>query len=407
MSRVVITGIGAITPVGNTAAETWDAVKNGKCGIGYITKFDPSDMRCRIAAEVKDFSPADVLDKNTVHKTDLFTQYALCAAQEAMDDSGIQNAVDPDRFGVYVGSGVGGINTMCQNEQALLQKGAKFVNPQFVPKMIINIAAGQLAIRFNAHGNALCLATACATGTSTVGEAYRAIKDGYLTAAIAGGTEAAITPLTVSGFANCMALTQAETPETACLPFDARRSGFVIGEGAAIVILEEYEHAVQRGAQIYAEVVGYGASCDAYHVTAPSPDGECTAKAIRQALEGVDYSCDSMYVNAHGTGTQLNDKTETKAFKLAFGDDAAKLNISSTKSETGHLLGAAGTIEAIVCALTLRDGVIPPTIGLQEPDAECDLNYTPNTALQKQVDTAISTSLGFGGHNACIALKRV
>ncbi len=407
MNRVVITGMGAITPVGNDTKTFWNNLKQGVCGIDRITRFDASGMRAHVAAEVKDFDPQRVLDKASAYKTDLFVQYALCAADEAMCDSGLAGQIDPDRFGVYVGSGVGGINTLCDNDRALLQKGARFVNPLFVPKMIINIAAGQIAIKYGAHGNALCMSTACATGSTTIGEAYRAIKDGYLTAAIAGGSEAAVNPLTLAGFVNCMALSQAEDPNAACLPFDRRRGGFVLGEGAAVLILEDYEHARARGAEIYAEIVGYGATCDAYHVTSPGPGGVYTGKAITQALEGVDYDCATLYVNAHGTGTQLNDVAETQAFCVAFGEGAKQLHISSTKSMTGHMLGAAGAAEAIAAVLALRDGIVPPTIHLDEPDEECTLDYTPNEARALPIETAISTSLGFGGHNACLAFQKV
>ncbi len=407
MRRVVITGMGAVSPVGNCVSKSWESIKNGHCGIGAITKFDASDMKCSVAAEVKDFDAEGILGKAVARKTDAFTQYALAAADEAMEQSGIHGKVNSDLFGVYLGSGIGGIDTLCENDRSLLQKGARFVSPQFVPKMIINIAAGQLAIKYGAHGSALCLATACATGSNVIGEAYRAIKDGYLTAALAGGSEAAILPLTAAGFVNCMALSQASDPNLACLPFDRRRGGFVLGEGAAVMVLEEYEHALNRGAQIFAEIVGYGSTCDAHHVTAPEPNGTQTARAVTNALAGVDYSADSLYINAHGTGTPLNDKTETKAFKLALGDGAKKALISSTKSMTGHMLGAAGAMEAIICVLALKSGIIPPTINLDEPDPECDLFYVPNKAIEKKVETAISTSLGFGGHNACLAFKDI
>ncbi|MGN1451816.1 MAG: beta-ketoacyl-ACP synthase II [Eubacteriales bacterium] len=407
MNRVAITGIGAITPLGNDKDAFWNALKNGECGIGPITKFDPAESRCHVAAEVKNFDAKTMLDKSTAYRTDPFVQYAMCASDEAMRDSGLAGNVDPDRFGVYMGSGVGGIQTLCENDRALETKGARFVNALFVPKMIINIAAGQLAIRHGAHGNTLCLSTACATGSTAIGEAYRAIKDGYLTAAIAGGSEAAINPLTTAGFINCTALTQEEDPNCACVPFDSRRAGFVLGEGSAVLILEEYEHAVSRGAKIYAEIVGYGATCDAYHVTSPSPDGVQIARAIRESLSGVEYCCEKMYVNAHGTGTQLNDLTETSALKKAFGEDAKKLRISSTKSMTGHMLGAAGAAEAIAAVMALKEGVIPPTVHLECPDPQCDLNYTPNKAVKADPTVAISTSLGFGGHNACLAFKKV
>ena len=408
MRRVVVTGLGAVTPIGNNMEEYWNGLVTGVNGIAPITRFDTTDFKSKLAAEVKNFDPSAVLDKGTVRKTDLYTQYALVSAEEAMQDSGIAGKVAEDELGVYFGSGVGGIETTLENHEGILAGGPKKVSPQFVPKMIINIAAGQIAIRFNAHGNAMCMSTACATGTTAIGEAYRAIKDGYLTAAICGGSESSVNPLCVAGFINCMALSQATDPNEASLPFDSRRAGFVLGEGAATLILEEYEHAVARGAKIYAEICGYGATCDAHHVTAPDPEATYTAKAIEKALAGVDYATDSLYINAHGTSTALNDATETKAFKLAFGEEGAKkVKISSTKSMTGHMLGAAGAAEAIACVKALETGILPPTINLTSPDPALDLDYVPCKAQNVQVDTAISTSLGFGGHNACIAFRRV
>lgn len=406
MSRVVVTGIGAVTPIGNSAVDFWDGLKNGKNGIDKITKFDTEGFKAHVAAEVKDFDPHSIFEKAFISKTDLYTQYALYSAEEAVKDSGILGNIDEDEFGVYYGSGVGGINTLCEEHEHLLNKGPRRVNPQFVAKMIINIAAGQIAIRYNAHGSAMSMSTACATGTTTIGEAYRAIKDGYLKAAICGGSEAAITPVTVAGFSNCMALTTSEDKDAASLPFDKRRGGFVIGEGAATLILEDYDNAVKRGAHIYAEVVGYGATCDAHHITAPNPEAEYVAKAIEMALKGLDVKAEELYINAHGTGTALNDATETTAFKKVYKDDAYKLAISSTKSMTGHMLGAAGAAEAIACIKALEEGIIPPTINLNEPDEALDLNYTPNKAEKRDVKYAISTSLGFGGHNSCIAFKK-
>lgn len=408
MRRVVVTGLGAVTPIGNNMEEYWNGLVTGVNGIAPITRFDTTEFKSKLAAEVKNFDPSAVLDKGTVRKTDLYTQYALVSAEEAMQDSGIAGKVAEDELGVYFGSGVGGIETTLENHEGILAGGPRKVSPQFVPKMIINIAAGQIAIRFNAHGNAMCMSTACATGTTAIGEAYRAIKDGYLTAAICGGSESSVNPLCVAGFINCMALSQATDPNEASLPFDSRRAGFVLGEGAATLILEEYEHAVARGAKIYAEICGYGATCDAHHVTAPDPEATYTAKAIEKALADVDYATDSLYINAHGTGTALNDATETKAFKLAFGEEGAKkVKISSTKSMTGHMLGAAGAAEAIACVKALETGILPPTINLTSPDPALDLDYVPCKAQNVQVDTAISTSLGFGGHNACIAFRRV
>lgn len=407
MRRVVVTGLGAVTPIGNNVSDFWNGLIRGVNGIAPITHFDTTDSKCKLAAEVKNFDPSGVLDKGTIRKTDLYTQYALVSADEAMQDSGIAGTVAEEELGVYFGSGVGGIDTTLENHAGLLAGGPKKVSPQFVPKMIINIASGQIAIHFHAHGNTMSMSTACATGTTAVGEAYRAIKDGYLTAAICGGSEASINPLCVAGFVNCMALSQATNPDEASLPFDSRRAGFVIGEGAAALILEEYEHALARGARIYAEVCGYGATCDAHHVTAPDPEATYTARAIEKALAGVEYRPDSFYINAHGTGTSLNDATETKAFKLVFGEAVRDIKISSTKSMTGHMLGAAGAAEAIACVKALETGILPPTINLTSPDPVCDLNYLPCTALKTEVTTAISTSLGFGGHNACIAFCRV
>ncbi len=396
-----------MTPIGNSVPEYFEGLRNGVCGVAPITRFDTADSKCKVAAEVKGFDPSRCFDKLTARKTDLYVQYAVTAADEAVSDSGIIGSVDPERLGVYVGSGVGGINTICEEEGKLQRGGEKLVSPHFVPKMIINIAAGQIAIRFGAHGPATCFATACATGTTAIGEAYRAIKDGYADAFICGGTEAAVNRLAISGFVNCMALSQAEDPMAASLPFDSRRGGFVLGEGAAMLVLEEYEHAKARGAKIYAEVCGYGATCDAHHVTAPDPEAKQTIRAIADAMAGVEYDPEHTYVNAHGTGTKMNDKVETLAFKSYFGEDAYKLHISSTKSMTGHMLGAAGAAEALACILALTEDTVPPTINLDSPDPELDLDYTPKTAKKTAIDTAVSTSLGFGGHNACIVMKKV
>ncbi len=405
--RVVVTGIGAVTPIGSSVPEYFDGLRRGECGISAITRFDASDSKCKVVGEVKNFDPLKCFDKLTARKTDLYVQYAVTAAEEAVRDSGIIGTVDGDELGVYVGSGVGGINTICEEEGKLQKGGQKLVSPHFVPKMIINIAAGQIAIRFGAHGPAMCVATACATGTTAIGEAYRSIKDGYQTAFICGGTEAAVNALAISGFVNCMALSQSEDPNAASLPFDSRRGGFVLGEGAAMLVLEEYEHAKARGAKMYAEVCGYGATCDAHHVTAPDPEAKQTIRAIAQALDGVEFDPARTYVNAHGTGTKMNDLVETLAFKSYFGDDAKKLHISSTKSMTGHMLGAAGAAEALACVLALTEDIVPPTINLNSPDPELDLDYTPNEAVKTPIDTAVSTSLGFGGHNACIVLRKV
>lgn len=407
MNRVVVTGMGAVTPIGNCVKDYWDNVTKGVNGIDVITKFDVSESKYKFAGEVKNLDLTAVVDKATVRKTDLFSQYALYAAQEAVDDSGIEGNIEPTRFGVYFGSGIGGFETFCNEHTTFLERGARRVSPLFIPKMIYNIAAGNIAIRFGAKGANMAVSTACATGSTAIGEAYRAVKHGYADAIICGGSEAAVNPFTVAGFGQCQALSAAETKETASIPFDKRRQGFVLGEGAGVLILEEYEHAVKRGAKIYAEVVGYGSTCDAYHVTSPDPDAEYTANAVKEAIAGLDVDADKIYINAHGTSTHLNDKTETATFKKVFGDDAYKLHISSTKSMTGHMLGAAGAVEAITAINALRTGIVPPTINLLEADEECDLNYTPNVAVETPIELALSTNLGFGGHNACVAFKAV
>lgn len=409
MKRVVITGMGAVTPVGNDVDTFWQSLKGGKCGIDVITRFDASEYKSKLAAEDNDFDPYLYMDKAEVRKTDRFVQFAIAAASQAMEDSGIKDAVEPERIGVYFGSGIGGFDTLVNERDNMLEKGHQRVSALFIPKMISNIAAGNIAIRFGAKGPCISFSTACATGTTAIGEAYRAIRGGYADAIIAGGSEAAISPLAVAGFINCMALTKSEDKESASIPFDKRRSGFVMGEGGGALILEEYEHAKKRNAKIYAEVVGYGSTCDAYHVTAPDAEANCSARAISDCLKesGEAVSADKIYVNAHGTSTPLNDKTETKALKNVFGEDAYKLHISSTKSMTGHLLGAAGAIEAIAAILALRENIVPPTVGYKEKDEECDLNYTPNVANQTEIDMAISVSLGFGGHNACVGFKKI
>ncbi len=406
MKRVVVTGMGAVTPIGNTVADFWGNLIAGKNGIDKITYFDTSDLKFTLAGEVKDLDVAERLDKITARKTDLFVQYALCAADEAIKDSGLEGKVDSERFGVYFGSGIGGFNTLAKEHEALLTSGPRKVTPQFISKMIYNIAAGNIAIRYKAHGPNMAVSTACATGTTAIGEGYQAIQLGLADAMLCGGSEAAITKLAVAGFGNCLALTESQDKDAASLPFDKRRGGFVIGEGAGALILEEYEHAVNRGANIYAEVCGFGATCDAYHVTAPDPEAKQTARAFTLAMgcEKVDPA--KIYINAHGTGTLLNDKTETLAIKKAFGDDAYKLHVSSIKGMTGHMLGAAGAAEAIAAVMALKTGTIPPTLNLNEPDPECDLDYTPNKAVQCDLELAFSDSLGFGGHNACVAFKK-
>ena len=407
MRRVVITGMGAVTPIGNTVEEFKNAMFAGKNGIGLITKFDITDNKHQVAGEVKNFDAAALLGKQTARKTDTFTQYAIVAAREAMAQSGVQGTVPTDRLGVCFGSGIGGIETLCEDHGNLLEKGARKVSPHFVPKMIYNIAAGNIAIEFKANGPCTAVSTACATGTTAVGEGYRAILHGYADAMICGGSEAAITPLTVAGFGNCQALSDSNDPETCCCPFSGKRSGFVMAEGAGVLVLEEYEHAVARGAQIFAEVVGYGSTCDAHHVTAPDPEATFVAKAFLDAMPEGDVDFSKVYVNAHGTSTPLNDKTETTALKRAFGDNAYKLHISSTKSMTGHMLGATGAVEAIAAILALQNDTVPPTIHYTEPDPELDLDYTPNTAVHTPLELALSSNLGFGGHNAVIAFRKV
>ena len=408
MRRVVVTGMGTITPIGNDVDSFWESLVNGKNGIGKLTRFDTSDFKVKLAAEVKDFDPALYMEKSEIRKSDLFTQYAVAAAVQAVSDSDIIGNVAPERLGVYFGSGIGGLVTISDEIWKLNEKGPRRVSPLFIPMMIANMAAGNIAIRFNAQGPCIPVTTACATGTSAIGESFRAIKYGYADAIITGGAEAAITPIGVAGFTNCMALTTSEDPEAASIPFDKRRSGFVIGEGSGALVLEEYEHAKARGAKIYAEIKGYGSTCDAYHITAPHPDAVGASRAIIEAIReaGMEDE-DKIYINAHGTSTQLNDKAETVAIHKAFGDKVGNVLVSSTKSMTGHMLGAAGAVEAIVAIQALRNGIVPPTLGLREPDPECDLDYTPNKAVKAELTMAISDSLGFGGHNACVAFRKV
>lgn len=408
MRRVVVTGIGAITPVGNDVPTMWDNMLKGVCGIDKITRFDTEDLPVKNAGEVKDFDPTTVVEKRDLRKTDMYTIYALGAASEAMNDSGLEGTVDPKRLGVYVGAGIGGLFTFIENTQAYLEKGPRKVSPHFIPKMIGNIACGQIAIKYNAQGPTLAPVSACATGSNAVGEAFHAIKDGYADAIITGGAEYVVHPLTISGFANMKALSTTEDPKKASIPFDVNRNGFVMGEGAGMLVLEEYEHAKARGAKIYAEMVGYGNTCDAHHVTAPSPDGEGLAEAIRIAFkEGNVTDDDVIYINAHGTSTPMNDKTETMAIKSALGEKAYDVSVSSTKSMTGHMLGATGAVEAVVSVLAVKDGKIPPTIGTTEVDPECDLDYTLGQAKDREITVAASTNLGFGGHDACVVFKKI
>lgn len=410
--RVVVTGTGVVSPVGNNVADYWKNLLDGVCGIDFITSIPTDDLPVKIAGEVKDFNPADYgIEPPFARKQDKFTIYAVAAAKQAMDEAGLSTAedgnIDPMKLGVYVGSGIGGFSTMVRETEKLMKEGAKWVSPLFIPTMISNIAAGNIAIRHNACGPCLPVVTACATSTHAIGEAYRAIKHGYADAIIAGGSEAAIIPIGIAGFANAKALSRSEDPKYASLPFNANRGGFVMAEGAGMLVLEEYEHAVARGAEIIAEVCGYGNTCDAHHVTAPRPDGVTQAAAIRQALDEAGYtSYDVLYINAHGTGTALNDVAETVAFKLALGEDAYKAHISSTKGSTGHMLGAAGAVEAIASVLALKNGIVPPTANLDDIEPECDLDYTPNKPVEAQLTIAISDSLGFGGHNGCVAFRK-
>ena len=408
MRRVVVTGMGAITPVGNDIDTMWANMLAGVNGVEKITSFDTSDLKVHLAGTVKNFEPEKYIEKRELRKLDIYCQYAIAAAQQAVDDSGILGNINEERFGVYIGAGIGGLHSFVNNVTALNEGGPRKVSPFFIPMMISNIATGNVAIRFKAKGVSLSVMSACATGTHSIGEAFHAIKDGYADAIIAGGTEAVIAPLTIAGFQNMKALSTNEDPETASRPFDKNRDGFVMGEGAGMLVLEEYEHAKARGAKIYAEFAGYGNTCDAHHVTAPDPEGAGLARAIKIAMaEAGTTDDDQLYINAHGTSTHLNDLTETMAFKSALGEKAYDANISSTKSMTGHMLGATGAIEAIVSVLTLRDGMIPPTIHLNEQDEELDLNYTPNKAVKRDVTVAASTNLGFGGHDACVVFKKI
>ena len=411
MNRVYITGVGCITPLGNNVETLWNNIKNGACGIDFISKIDTTDLPVKIAAEVKDFHPEDYgIDKTMIRHNDLYALYALSAAAQAMADSGLKvgEDVDPRRLGVAVGSGIGGIQTFQREHANMMQYGLRRISPLFIPEMISNIAGGNIAITYNAQGPNLPVVTACATGTHSVGEAYRLIHEGRADAVITGGAEAAVCEMAIGGFNNMKALTTSEDPMAASLPFDSRRHGFVLGEGSGILILESEELAKRRGAKLYAEVCGYGNTCDAHHYTAPHPEGRGAAESMRLALEEAGFkSGEKLYINAHGTGTPLNDKGETAAIKKALGEEEArKAVISSTKSMHGHMLGATGAVELIISAMALKEGIIPPTIHLDEPDPECDLDYTPHTARQWQADIAISNTFGFGGQNSTVALRK-
>ncbi len=407
--RVVVTGLGAITPVGNNTKDTWDALKNGKNGIAPVTFFNTDNLKAKLAAEVKGFDPAEYLDVNEILRTDRYTQLALGAAEQAVNESGIKGSVDPERFSVIFGTGIGGISTFESEHTKIMEKGPRRVSPLFVPMMISNMASGMIAIKHDCRGSAMPIVTACASGSNAIGEAMRLIRHGYSDAVISGGTEAAICASAIAGFANMQALSTADDPNAASLPFDKKRSGFVIGEGAVALVLEEYEHAVKRGAKIYGEICGYGSTCDAHHITAPHPEARGGSKAMKDAMKEADYKeDDKVYINAHGTGTPMNDVLETLAIKLALGEEKAKdALISSTKSMTGHMLGAAGAIEAMACLMALKESIIPPTLNLNDPDEKCDLNYVPNKAVRSDITLALSNSLGFGGHNACLAFRKV
>ena len=408
--RCVITGLGAVTPLGNTVEEYWNGLKNGVCGIDYIKKFDTTDYKVKIAAEIKDFDPEQYMTKKDVKRNDLFAIYALAAGMQAFEDSKLDmEKEDADRIGVIVGSGVGGLMTMEEQVKRLTDKGPSRVSTLFITMTIGNLAAGNIAIRVGAKGVCEDIVTACATGTNAIGTAFRNIKHGYLDACIAGGAEGAICGIGVAGFTNLTALSTEEDPKKACRPFDKERNGFVMGDGSGILVLEELEHALARGAKIYGEVVGYGATADAYHVTLPEPTGEGAAKAMKFAMQEAGITPEQVgYINAHGTSTHANDVGETKAIKLAMGEECAKnIPISSTKSMTGHLLGAAGAIEAIACVKALEEGFLPPTINYHTPDEECDLDYIPNVGREaKEAEYALSNSLGFGGHNGVLCFKK-
>ena len=406
--RVVITGLGAITPLGNNVEEFWKGIKEGKCGIDQITKFDASEFKVKLAAEVKGYNPEDYFDRREAKRLDLFSQYAMIASREAWKDSGLDKETENmERVGVVVGSGIGGIQTIETENRKCNEKGPDRVSPMYIPMGILNMATGNVAIDIGAKGESMAMVTACASGTHCIGESFRMIKHGYQDVVLAGGTEAGITPLSIAGFTNIKALTKAEDKNRASIPFDKERSGFVMAEGAGVVVLEEYEHAKARGAKIYAEIVGYGATSDAYHITSPAPGGEGGARAMKLAMEEGNVKPEEItYINAHGTSTHLNDACETQAIKTALGEEnARKVMVSSTKGHTGHLLGAAGAVEAIICSKAIQEGFVPATINYKVPDEECDLDVVPNEGRKAEIKYAISNSLGFGGHNSSLLFK--
>ncbi len=403
--RVVVTGLGVVHSLGTNLETFWSAIKEGKNGIKTITRFDTSDYPTKVGAQIDDFDPTVCIDKKEAKRMDLFTQYAIHATHQAITMAGLDlSTVDPYRAGVIIGSGIGGIETLEENCRVLFEKGPKRVSPFFVPMMIANIASGQVAIKFGLKGYNACVVTACATANHSIGDAMRVIQNGYADIMISGGAEASISPLGFSGFCAMRAMSENPDPESACRPFDKNRDGFVMGEGAGVLVLEEYEHAVKRGANILAELMGYGCTCDAYHITAPDPDGDAGARCLELALEDAGITPEMVgYFNAHGTSTPLNDPLETKVVKRVFGTNIA---VSATKSMTGHLLGAAGGIEAVITVMALKDGFLPPTINLRDPDPECDLDYVPNQGRKKDIEYAISNALGFGGHNGALLFKK-
>ena len=409
MRRVVITGLGAITPLGNNVEKFWEGIQAGECGIDYIKSFDTSNFKVKLAAEVKNYNPEEYFEKREAKRLDKFSQYAIIASREAWKDSGLDKEKENmERVGVVIGSGIGGIETIETENKKCNEKGPDRVSPMYIPMGILNMATGNVAIDIGAKGESYAMVTACASGTHCIGESFRMIKHGYQDVVIAGGTEAGITPLSIAGFTNIKALTKSEDRLRASIPFDKERSGFVMGEGAGVVVLEELEHALARGAKIYAEILGYGATSDAYHITSPAPGGEGGARAMKLAMEEGNVKPEEItYINAHGTSTHLNDACETQAIKTALGEEVArKVMVSSTKGNTGHLLGAAGAIETIICSKAIEEGFVPPTINYKIPDEECDLDIVPNEGRKVEVKYAISNSLGFGGHNSSLLMSQ-
>jgi len=406
--RVVVTGMGVISSLGLNINDFWNAIKEGRSGISLVERFDTSGLPTKVAAEIKNFEPTDFINKKEAKRMDRYTQYAIAATQQAMEQAAFNmEAINKERMGVIVGSGIGGIETLENQHKTLLEKGPNRVSPFFIPMMIANMATGQIAIQYGAKGINECIVTACATGTNSIGDAFKVIQRGDADIIITGGTEAPITPLSFAGFCSMKAMSTNPDPNTASRPFDLERDGFVMGEGAAILILEEYEHAIARGAQILAEVVGYACTCDAFDQVQPAPNGEGSAKCMELAIKDAGIKPEDIdYINAHGTSTYYNDKYETMAIKSVFGSHARELAISSTKSMTGHLLGAAGAIEAVISICALREGFLPPTINYKTPDPECDLDYVPNVGRNKEINYVLSNSLGFGGHNSALIFKK-